>query len=287
MKFKRIYVEITNKCNLTCDFCAASKRNKRSMSIEEFELICDQIRFLTDYIYLHVQGEPLLHPQLDEILEIAHSKQLKVQLVTNSTLLNEKMETLRNAPAIRQISISLQSMQTIGYLENENNSNRLFENLMQLSKNGKFIQLRLWNFSDQVFTDGINSCLSYFGINKEDLQVEKKRYLTRFKNIYFSLDTQFQWPSDPSDRSMIGSCYGTRSMLGILSDGTLVPCCLDHDGAISLGNVFETPITNLIQSQRFINIQTGFKKNCIIEPFCQHCQFRKRFDLIKKEDFSS
>lgn len=278
MKFKRIYVEITNQCNLTCDFCAASKRNKRSMSIEEFELICDQIRFLTDYIYLHVQGEPLLHPQLDEILEIAHSKHLKVQLVTNGTLLNEKMDTLLNAPAIRQISVSLQSMQTIGYLEIENSRNRLFDNLIKLSMNNKLIQLRLWTFSDQMFTDGINNCLSFFNINKEDLKINKKRYMTGFNNIYFSLDRQFQWPSEPSEKATVGFCYGTKSMIGILSDGTLVPCCLDHDGAISLGNVFDTPIAELIKENRFTDIHTGFNNQSIVETFCQHCQFRKRFD---------
>jgi radical SAM protein with 4Fe4S-binding SPASM domain len=278
MKFKRIYIEITNHCNLTCDFCAVSKRDKRFMSIAEFEMICDQIRFLTEHIYLHVQGEPLLHPQIEEILRIAHARHLQVQLVTNGTLLSENMDILLNAPAIRQISVSLQSLQTIGYLENEINRNRLFENLIRLSEIGKYVQLRLWNFSDQVFTDGINSCLAYFDVKKDELLIEKKRYLTRFANIYFSLDRQFQWPSDPSSKTTIGHCYGTRSMLGILSDGTLVPCCLDHDGAISLGNVFITPVAELIKSERFITIQSGFNQKQITEPFCQHCQYRQRFD---------
>jgi MoaA/NifB/PqqE/SkfB family radical SAM enzyme len=248
------------------------------MTVDEFASICAQIRFLTDYIYLHVQGEPLLHPDLKELLDIAHHNQLKVQLVTNGTLLEKRMEILINAPAIRQISISLQSMQTIGYLEDENNRKRLYKQVVELADKGKIIQLRLWNFNEQVFTIGMNSCLAYFGLKKEDLIIEQRRYLTRFKNIFFSLDNQFQWPSHPSIRKTSGTCYGTRSMLGILSDGTLVPCCLDHQGAISLGNVFTTQIGDLLKLPRFVEMQSGFSNHLIIKPFCQHCQFRKRFD---------
>jgi radical SAM protein with 4Fe4S-binding SPASM domain len=278
MKFKRIYVEITNQCNLTCDFCAQSKRPKRYMTTAEFQSICEQIRFFTDYIYLHVQGEPLLHPQLQEILHIANSFELKVQLVTNGTLIDEKLDTLLSSTAIRQISISLQSMQTIGYLEDYDKRNRLFNQMIELSNSDKIIQIRLWNYNDQVFTNGVNTCLSFFNINLSDLKIEKRRYQTNHKNIYFSLDKQFKWPSEPSDQSKIGTCYGTRSMVGILSDGTLVPCCLDQDGAIALGNVFTTPFAQLMQNKRLLAMRSAFANHVIIEPFCQHCQYRSRFD---------
>ena len=278
MKYKRIYIEITNQCNLTCEFCAKSHRPKRFMSVDEFKMICEQIRFFTDYIYLHVQGEPLLHPDLKEILEIADHYKLKVQLVTNGTLLHGKIDLLIHSPAIRQVSISLQSMQTIHFLENEDHRNRLLNQLVQLSNAGKIVQCRLWNYSDQVFTDGMNYCLSFFSLKKEDLLIERKRYLTNTENIFFSLDKQFLWPSDPVSSSSIGTCYGTRTMLGILSDGTLVPCCLDHEGSIALGNVFSTPFSELIDSPRLKAMKDGFNNRKLIESFCQRCEFRRRFD---------
>jgi len=278
MKFKRIYIEITNQCNLSCDFCAQSKRRKRFMTTAEFQSICEQIRFFTEHIYLHVQGEPLLHPQLQEILHIAEGFDLKVQLVTNGTLIDEKLDVLVNSSSIRQISISLQSMQTIGYIEDYDKRNRLFNQMIELSKANKIVQIRLWNYNDQVFTNGVNACLSFFDINKDDFSIEKKRYPTNHKNIFFSLDKQFQWPSEPSSQSMTGTCYGTRSMVGILSDGTLVPCCLDQDGAVALGNVFMTPFKLLIQKQRLTDMRSGFLNHMIIEPFCQHCQYRSRFN---------
>jgi radical SAM protein with 4Fe4S-binding SPASM domain len=278
MKYKRIYIEITNQCNLSCDFCASSKRPKLFMTVAQFQLICEQIRFFTDYIYLHVQGEPLLHPDLKEILHTAYQNGLKVQLVTNGTLLHEKMNIVMDSLAIRQISVSLQSMQTINFLEDSNNRTRLFGQLVEVANSGKIVQLRLWNYSEQVFTDGINSCLSFFNIKKDELIVNKNRYPTNHKNIYFSLEKQFQWPSDPVESSTTGTCYGTKNMLGILSDGTLVPCCLDHNGVINIGNVFTTPFSMLIDSPRLKRIQVGFNNRKIAEPFCQHCQYRTRFD---------
>jgi radical SAM protein with 4Fe4S-binding SPASM domain len=278
MKFKRIYIEITNQCNLTCDFCADSHRPIRILSVDEFRKICEQIRFYTDFIYLHVQGEPLLHPHLKDILMICEEFKLKVQLVTNGTLIDEKFDLLENSSAIRQISVSLQSMSTIGYLEDSIKRQKLVNQLVLLSKMGKIIQIRLWNYNNQVFTKGINDCLLYFDIRQEELLIEKKRYFTNHDNIYFSLDKQFQWPSQPGQLSTVGHCYGTKSMVAILSDGTLVPCCLDHQGAIDFGNVLVTPFSTLLQSPRFQKMQTGFNNKTIIEPFCQSCQYRSRFD---------
>ncbi|MBV1709173.1 MAG: radical SAM protein, partial [Erysipelothrix sp.] len=201
MKFKRIYIEITNQCNLTCDFCADSHRPIRTMSVDEFRKICEQIRFYTDYIYLHVQGEPLLHPHLKAIIVICEEFKLKVQLVTNGTLIDEKFDLLEKSAAIRQISVSLQSMSTIGYLEDSIKRQKLIKQLVELSKAGKIVQIRLWNYSNQMFTNGVNDCLLYFGIRQEELLIEKKRYFTNHENIYFSLDRQFQWPSQPGQIS--------------------------------------------------------------------------------------
>ena len=140
------------------------------------------------------------------------------------------------------------------------------------------VQIRLWNFSEHVFTNGVNDCLSFFDVKMDDLIIEKKRYLTNTKNIYFSLDKKFRWPSDPVSLSTFGSCYGTRTMLGILSDGTLVPCCLDQDGTIALGNVLSAPFSKLIDSPRLKAMKAGFNDGKLIESFCQHCEFRSRFD---------
>jgi radical SAM protein with 4Fe4S-binding SPASM domain len=248
------------------------------MSVEQFRMICEQIRFYTDYIYLHVQGEPLLHPQFSEILAITDELHLIVQLVTNGTLIDRHLDTLSSSPSLRQISVSLQSLVNSGKYKDSTEALKLFEHLKSLSKHGKIVQLRYWMYNEQSFTAFVNDCLQYFGVEIQSLSPRKKRYTTATENIYFSLDYPFIWPSDPQTSRIGGTCYGTREMLGILSDGTLVPCCLDHQGAISFGNVFESDIATLLDHPRLTKMRSGFKNHKIVEPFCQQCGYRQRFD---------
>ncbi len=278
MKLKRIYIEITNQCNLTCDFCAKSNRPKKAMSLEQFRNICDQIRFYTDYIYLHIQGEPLLHPQFDGILAVADAFHLKVQLVTNGTLIDKYLDTLSASSSLRQISVSLQSLVSSGLYNDSSKALQWFEQLKILSNSGKIIQIRYWMYNKQPFTEFVNDCLQYFGVDIQSLSSQKKRYNTQIKNVFFSLDQPFIWPSDPQAARLIGSCYGTREMLGILSDGTLVPCCLDHQGSVAFGNIFETDFKTLLEHPRLIKMREGFLNRKITEPFCQQCGYRQRFD---------
>ena len=94
MKFKRIYIEITNICNLKCSFCSNSKRNKKEMSIDEFELVMSKITMYTDYIYLHVKGETLSHHYLDDILSICKKYNKKVCITTNGVFLKDRLDIL-------------------------------------------------------------------------------------------------------------------------------------------------------------------------------------------------
>lgn len=55
MKFKRIYVEITNVCNLSCSFCSLTRSDKREMTPDEFEIVMRKICDYTDYVYFHVK----------------------------------------------------------------------------------------------------------------------------------------------------------------------------------------------------------------------------------------
>lgn len=109
-KIKRIYIEITNICNLSCSFCAKHNREYKYLSLEEFEYILKQAKNYTDFIYLHVQGEPLSHPHFNEILDLCDTYQMHVQLVTNATFLNQYLDLYKH-PSIRKVSLSLQSIE--------------------------------------------------------------------------------------------------------------------------------------------------------------------------------
>ena len=89
--FKRIYIEITNQCNLNCTFCKKNSRPAKYLSLEEFTYILEQIKEDTRYIYLHVQGEPLMHPLLHQFINIAKEKNFNTHIDTNGNLINKSL----------------------------------------------------------------------------------------------------------------------------------------------------------------------------------------------------
>ena len=118
-RFSKIYVEITNKCNLACSFCSKDNREKKEMSVDDFKTVLDKVSDYTESIYLHVKGEPLLHSKLEDILNICENHNVKVCITTNGTLLKSKKNVLIKHN-IKQINISLHS---------ENNNPNYFDDV--------------------------------------------------------------------------------------------------------------------------------------------------------------
>ncbi len=274
MRFKKIYIEITNKCNLNCSFCPKLKRAPREMTVEEFEVVASQARNFSEFIYLHIKGEPLAHPQIDNILTICDRLDFKVNITTNGTLLAGRCDILKKHKSLRQISISLHSMESPEkaeiYVNNIINSAEI------LSENS-LISYRIWTYDEgkSPVNEKILKVLQQY-YNKE-ISICRKR-TTLKNNIYFSLGDTFLWPSPLlPECGDTGFCYGTRSHIGILSDGTVVPCCLDSEGYINLGNVFEEKLSDILEKERFLCMNKGFSERKIIEPLCKKCSFRLRF----------
>ncbi len=280
---ERIYVEIGNICNLSCSFCPGTKRPKRQMSAEEFERVARKIQTHAKYIYLHLMGEPLLHRELGEIIDIAGKYNLPVCITTNGTLLSQKSEILfENAKNIHKICISLHAPEG-----NENSpfANNYLQNAVKFAKKsaslGTFVVFRLWNMDSEKNK----------GKNRENekienaLKAEFKEEWTRRRNgfrlskyIFLEYDEIFSWPiENEGEISDDGTCHGVRSQLGILADGTVVPCCIDSEGSIVLGNIFEDTMEKIVNSERFQNMKRGFEERKMVEPFCQKCSFARRF----------
>lgn len=288
--FKRIYIEITNECNLTCSFCPMTKRSIETMSIEFYKKILIAIKGHGHYVYLHIKGEPLYHARLKEILEISREYKLKIMLTTNGTLLRENIEILINSKTIRQISISLQSFEN---LENKEEANRYIEDILFcvkriLKETNIIIELRLWNYEKDINKNEVENKLFLYMISKElnislfDMQQQGKgsRLLDK---LYLSKSLEFKWPN--MNMPVIeenGYCYGLRQQIGILVNGDVVPCCLDSNGDMILGNIFQTNFQDIIDSQRAENIVKGFEENRLVESLCQRCGYRQRFNKNHK-----
>jgi len=141
MKFKKIYIEITNICNLKCSFCSSSNRNKKEMSLNEFDSILKKINDYTDYIYLHVKGEPLIHRDLDGILSLCEKYDKKVCITTNGVFLKDRLDIINKYDNIYQINISLHS---------ENSKNNYLDDIFYGVDNLKYpyISYRFWTLDN-------------------------------------------------------------------------------------------------------------------------------------------
>lgn len=287
-KYKRIYIEITNICNLNCHFCPKTKRKYKFMNIKEFEKILYEIKPYTDYIFFHLMGEPLLNDNIGDFLELSYKRGFKVNLTTNGTLINNRKNILLKSKALRQINFSLHSFEAndneIDFYEYVNN---IISFVKEAKSNTNIISaLRLWNFNSSILKgennlneDIINIIKDEFSYNGDLLEKLNKNNSVKISDrIYINGAEKFSWPNiniqEISDR---GFCYGIRSHVGILVDGTVVPCCLDSEGNIPLGNIFEKDFESIINGDRAKNMFNGFSKRKKVEKLCRTCGYSTRF----------
>ena len=266
-KFKKIYIEITNICNLNCSFCSKDNRVKESISVENFESILKKINDYTDYIYLHVKGEPLLHPQLNKLLDIAYKYNKQVNITTNGTLLTQSVDII-NHKAIRQINISLHS---------ENNKDNYLDdivNSVEKLKN-KIVVLRYWTLKDTKSTEVVDKVLKHY--NLSTTSVDKEKHIKIRDNLFLDKAEEFIWPSLDNDYyNENGTCYALKDQLAILVDGTVVPCCLDSNGIINLGNIYKEELIDIINSKRYQTMKKSFQNRKCSEELCKKCSFKDR-----------
>ena len=287
-KFKKIFIEITNACNLNCSYCSISDRKTENISIENFEHIISQIKPFSQYIYLHVKGEPFLHPELDSILKICNLNNIHVNITTNGTLINSVKDILLQSSALRQVNFSLHSFDLT---QNTINKTESIINILEFSKEAiektrTIIALRLWNLEKLNLSDEkekneqiINLGESFFNLNfkiKDKLSAGNSIKLS--ERLYLNFDYQFQWPNNNDTQiNEKGFCYALRDQAAILVDGTVVPCCLDSEGIINLGNIHLQPFEQIINSDRAKTIYTSFSNNKAHEELCKKCSYKNRF----------
>lgn len=260
---KKIYIEITNICNLNCAFCPKNERDKQWMSIEQFEIVLNKIKDYTNYINLHVMGEPLVHPNLDLILEKANEQGFLVNLTTNGRLLNKQFNIINQAKSIRQINVSLHSFDTI------EEQIRIIELIDKFDKD-KYISLRLW-------TNKHNNMIINYLENQYKVKVIKDG-IKLGDNIYLNKDIEFKWPDINNEIiSDKGTCYGLRDHIGILVDGSVVPCCLDYNGYNKLGNIFKEELVDILAKEKAVSMKKGFENGKLINEMCKRCGYVSRF----------
>ena len=278
--FRKIYIEITNVCNLKCKFCPETTRKKQFMSLENFKNIINKIHPYTNLVCLHVKGEPLLHNALEEFLKILDSYNLKANITTNGTLIKEKIEILKNSKAVRQINISIHSI-----LQNGNENSEYLQNIFKSVEELKniIISYRLWNLKNikenAVNISIINEIECYYHIDNLIQKLKETDFFKLKENIFINQDIEFSWP-DINNKVIIekGRCLALKEQIAILVDGTVVPCCLDNNGDIPLGNILEESLETILNKLKCKTIKKNFENSIITCELCKTCGFLKRLE---------
>ena len=277
-KYSRVYVEITNICNRACSFCPGTKRPKQRMTLDEFSKILDKLNGITEYVYLHVMGEPLTHPELPAFIDLATERGFKCSITTNGTLLGKRREELL-ASTLYKANISIHSFENGTDEEYLSYLNTCFDFADEASSKGILTVLRLWN---RGYDGGRNlDTLSILRDKFKDAEWKEgaSGYRIRHK-LHLEWGDRFEWPDVECDD--LGDqvfCHGLGDHFGILVDGRVIPCCLDRECAIELGNVFTDSLEDVLTSERAEKMREGFRNKKATEELCRKCGYARRFKV--------
>lgn len=275
-RFRKIYLEISNICNLHCAFCPGTTRTPRALTEEDFGQLLPKLTPWSDYLYFHLMGEPLCHPRLEKFLALAGEAGFKVILTTNGTLLDKQKSVLLNAPGLHKVNVSLHAFEAndlpIPFSD-------YLDRCLSFGKAAvgkKLVVYRLWN---QGGADELNGqILSALESAFPKPWQEVRRGLKLADKVYLEYGDKFDWPDlQAEDGGEQVFCYGLRDQIGVLCDGTVVPCCLDHNGDLSLGNLFTQSMEEILSSPRATAIYEGFSQKKAAEELCRKCGYAKRF----------
>ena len=274
-KFNKIYIEITNVCNLDCSFCPKTNRTPEFMSFELFKNVITQVKPLCKEITLHVMGEPTLHPQFKEFVNYAKKQDVTINLTTNGTKLSN---TLLNT-AIKKINFSIHSIKN-NFPKDNNHLMKIIEFTKQ-KRDDLIIIYRLWNINDTSNKEIFELLEKEFNIKIKN--TDKKGSTELINNTYIQYDQSFEWPdTNKENNSNQGYCHGLSTHIGILSNGTVVPCCLDNQGRIPLGNIKDDKLIDILNSKRALNMKKGFCERKLVEEMCKKCTYINRLERNKR-----
>ena len=267
------------------------------MSPDQFSQVIHKVKNYAEEFCLHVMGEPLAHPEFAKILSLSAQAGIKINLTTNGILLNRYKELLLKNTALRQINFSLQAhMDNFPDKPIEPFLTELMFFTQELSINRPevYVNFRLWNLNSNELLNVLNEKVFRLMESFYQTQINRNvdpsfRKSKKIKDrIYLHFDSRFEWPSllQPLQGEQ-GTCQALNTHLAIMADGNVVPCCLDKESVIVLGNVYEENFVTIIESERFQTMLKGFKNGKLEEKLCQHCSYIKRFDkklpsLLKK-----
>lgn len=285
----RCYIEITNICNLDCHFCPKHHRARRQMTAEEFDLLTDKMSGKACFLYFHLMGEPTLHPLLPQFVSKARQKGFKTVLTSNGTLLHRCRELLTALPHKIQLSLHSHESNAKGNLEGY--MGEVMDFSMKAVQAGTCMVLRLWNQggreqeNEHVMQLMAQHVPQPWKVRPDGYQLSD--------NLYLEFDRKFEWPDAEKTKETVSTkelegasaenketknrkvqlfCKALKKQIGILADGSVVPCCLDHNGDVILGNLLSQSLEEILASPKACAMTEAFSHHTASEQLCLTCE---------------
>jgi radical SAM protein with 4Fe4S-binding SPASM domain len=312
---ENVYIEITDSCNLHCSFCpcgtagdagnAAMPRTFMPTALFE-KCIAGAQEIGAKNIFFHVLGEPTLHPGFAHYLKKLEQTPLRLTLTTNGTTIERTGRHILDCPAVRQVNFSTHAFAELPRETAERHLQNVLDfcRIAAVERPDLYVNLRLWNVGAAEATPWNSYMLDRiretFGV-----EVTPGHFCSRHKSfnisgrIYLHEDTRFEWPgsnkvtsassvtfetrdergsaSSVTGTPVQGTCRALDTHVAILHDGRVVACCLDYSGQITLGNIQENSLAEILEAPLARELREGFAQNELRHPLCRACSYCKRF----------
>lgn len=272
--FKRIYIELSNYCNLNCTFCTPKDKNNRILTLDQYKFILNQVKKHTKEVCLHVLGEPTIHPDFIEILKYTNENNINIMLSTNGIKIPSMTENLLNT-YIKTFNISLHSSYMLSKIKQEEYLKDIL-NFITLYQNKyeSVFHLRLWA-DDNSFIKKSNDNIKSYLFNYYNYNDKIAKRIRLKDRIILSYEEEFEWPNINSNTYSDGYCLGGKNHIAILADGTVVLCCLDSSGHTNLGNIFHDDLNDILKSEKYLTTIKSFQDNKCSLELCKHCTYKR------------
>lgn len=276
-------VELTNYCNFKCAFCVGQQQGQRSrgyMDLEMFKEICYQAKIYGALgIRLLRWGEPMMHPNFLEMVDIAKKHNLLVHVTTNGSLLEKVGYDNIIDSKLDSLIISFQ-----GTCEKE------YKKLRKKDYNdivSKIIKLRNVRDNRGVNNPYITLSTTVTDETKEEINRFKENWLRVVDGVSIGYTCFKRLKDQESVKDYLSrkkilphlfKCQEVMVKLSIDWDGTVSPCCLDYDQQLSVGNIKDSTLYELWHSDDTKSIRTLLtNKRQDMFSLCQTCELNYDF----------
>ena len=270
-----LQIEPTRRCNLNCKICIRPNLDEltASLSLKDFRKVLDSSNFR--HVALHGWGEPLLNPELFQMVKYAESQGVSTELTTNATLLQTNIEKIFTS-GLSIIAFGLHKKENLSLVMPQIEKLITRRNRENLSKPKAYVDVVIYRENQDEITELIKAAAEsnvdgvvlhrVFNVYKADREVEyisvqeEKELFLKVKRLAKELNIKLHLPPEPSI-----PCRAVKYSVFVTCKMKVTPC--PYLSEVYVGDVRNGGIVQIIHSNRYIN----FIKNMDKHPMCTRC----------------